>query len=127
MKLLLDTHAFLYAAAAPESLGAKTKALLTDDDNERAVSGVTLWEVAIKTQLGKLAFFSEAWHYSHAIRAIGASYLPVEERHAMRLFDMPLKHRDPFDRLLIAQALEDGYTLVSKDRQFKQYGVPVIW
>lgn len=127
MKLLLDTHSFLFAVAAPDKLSAKARELLAGDEHERAVSAVTLWEVAIKTQLGKLEYLAEGWRYSQAIHVMGAKFLAVEERHVLRLFDMPLKHKDPFDRLLIAQALVDGYTLVSKDRQFKQYGVPVIW
>jgi PIN domain nuclease of toxin-antitoxin system len=127
VKLLLDTHAFIYAILTPEKLSNRVRGYLEDLGVERAVSVVSLWEIALKTSLDKLVAPRSGDAYVAYAADLTAQWVAVEARHSFPLFSMPLKHKDPFDRLLIAQALVDGYTLVSKDRHFKQYGVPVIW
>jgi PIN domain nuclease of toxin-antitoxin system len=88
------------------------------------VSAVVLWEVAIKRQLGKL---DAPPNLFDQLLGAGVELLPISPRHADRVGTLPLHHRDPFDRLLVAQADCDGLTLVTADREFGRYGVPVIW
>jgi PIN domain nuclease of toxin-antitoxin system len=108
MRLLLDTHAFLFAISSPELLTAKGRRLLTNPDVERWVSPVSSWEIAIKVHIGKLAMPLEGSFYAQHLRALSAETLAVDLRHSLALFGLPLHHRDPFDRLLIAQAREEG-------------------
>jgi PIN domain nuclease of toxin-antitoxin system len=127
MRLLLDTHAFLLAISSPELLTAKGRRLLTDPEVERWVSAVSLWEIAIKIHIGKLAMPLERSFYAQHLRALNAQTLAVDLRHSLALFGLPLHHRDPFDRLLIAQAQEEGLTLLTRDEAFKAYEVATVW
>jgi PIN domain nuclease of toxin-antitoxin system len=127
MKLLLDTHALLWAATAPENLSDEAHRLLEDGTHEVVVSVVTGWEIAIKQSLGKLELAqpAEIW-LPRVIRETGLDMLPVELAAALRVRALPWHHRDPFDRLLIAQALESGHTIVTRDAVFDEYGVAVV-
>jgi PIN domain nuclease of toxin-antitoxin system len=127
VRLLLDTHAFLFAIAEPESLSAKTRRLLANPDIERWVSVVTLWEIAVKVQIGKLAMPLDGAFYLRHLQALKAQTLQVSLQHSLALLALPLHHRDPFDRLLIAQAGEEGLTLVSRDEAFRAYNVGRLW
>jgi PIN domain nuclease of toxin-antitoxin system len=124
---LLDTHAFLFAIAEPQLLTAKTRRLLASLEVERWVSVVSLWEIAIKTQIGKLAMPLEESFYIRQLQALKSQTLTVNLRHSLTLMRLPLHHRDPFDRLLIAQAIEEGLTLVTRDTAFRAYGVATVW
>ena len=127
MKLLLDTHAFLFALGEPALLTARTRKMLLDPEIERWVSAVSLWEIAIKIQIGKLGMPSDGQFYVKGLDDLQARVLPVEARHSLAIFDMPLHHRDTFDRLLIAQARADGLTLISRDQAFSAYDVQTMW
>jgi PIN domain nuclease of toxin-antitoxin system len=127
MRLLLDTHAFLFAISSPELLTAKGRRLLTNPDVERWVSPVSLWEIAIKVHIGKLVMPLEGSFYAQHLRALSAQTLAVDLRHSLALLGLPLHHRDPFDRLLIAQAREEGLTLMTRDETFKDYEVETVW
>lgn len=127
MKLLLDTHAFLFAISEPERLSARTRKLLLDPAVERWVSVVSLWEIAIKVQIGKLTLPLEPDYYTRHLQAMQAKVLPVTAGHSLALMGLPLLHRDPFDRLLIAQASIEALTLVSRDRIFERYGAEIVW
>jgi PIN domain nuclease of toxin-antitoxin system len=127
VRLLLDTHAFLFAIAEPELLTAKSRRLLASGDVERWVSVVSLWEIGIKAQIGKLAMPLEESFYIRQLQALKAQTLAVSLQHSLALLKLPLHHRDPFDRLLIAQAKEEGLTLMTRDAGFKPYGVATIW
>ena len=127
MKILLDTHAFLYAINEPERLSTTVLDLLKDLKVPRWVSVVSLWEIAVKIQIGKLDLPRNAGFYQKHIRALRALVLPVDVRHSMGLMELPLHHKDPFDRLLIAQAREEGMTLVTRDAAIQEYQVPTIW
>lgn len=127
MRLLLDTHALLFAIAEPELLTAKTRHLLASLEVERWVSVVSLWEIGIKTQIGKLAMPSDGSFYIRQLQAIQARTLAVNLQHSLAVMNLPLHHRDPFDRLLIAQAREEGLTLVTRDAGFKAYDVATVW
>ena len=127
LKLLLDTHAFLFAIAEPELLTAKTRRLLASNETERWVSVVSLWEIAIKVQIGKLPMPLDQSFYTRHLQALKAQTLAVSVQHSLAFMALPLHHRDPFDRLLIAQASAEGLTLVSRDAAFKPYGVATVW
>lgn len=127
MTLLLDTHAFLFAISAPERLSPAVRSALEDPSITRWVSAVSLWEIAVRIQIGKLALPSEPEFYHEHLRRMHASVLPVEARHTFELMRLPLLHRDPFDRLLIAQARTDGLLFVTRDSALSQYPVSILW
>jgi PIN domain nuclease of toxin-antitoxin system len=127
LKLLLDTHVLLWAATAPDRLSAEARDAIEAGENEAFVSAVTAWEVAIKQSLGKLdlARPAEAW-LPEVMRRTGFEPAAIELGAALRVRALPWHHRDPFDRLLVAQVLEGGYTLVTRDDVFEIYGITVL-
>jgi PIN domain nuclease of toxin-antitoxin system len=127
VRVLLDTHTFLFAINPVERLPLRVKELLLDAEVERLVSVVTVWEIATKIRIGKLDLPENAHFYSTHIRALGAKVLPVELAHSFALFSLPLHHRDPFDRMLIAQAKAEDLTVLTQDAAFPPYDVPVLW
>jgi PIN domain nuclease of toxin-antitoxin system len=127
MKLLLDTHAFLFAIGEPAQLPLRVRDLLADPAIERWVSTISLWEIAVKAAMGKLSVPTDRGFFIRHLDALRAKVLAVELRHSLALLELPLHHKDPFDRLLIAQALEEGMTITSRDQVFDRYGAPVIW
>jgi PIN domain nuclease of toxin-antitoxin system len=100
---------------------------LQDPEVGRWVSVVSLWEIAVKVQIGKLSVPLDPAYYSTHLQALRAETLPVTVGHTMALMKLPLHHRDPFDRFLIAQAAAEGLTLASRDRAFQAYGSDVVW
>jgi PIN domain nuclease of toxin-antitoxin system len=103
-------------------------AVLSQAHHDRYVSLASLWEIQIKTNLGKLILEGEVHEKSPEwLRRFAAELLPIEVRHLGSLYKLPLHHRDPFDRILLAQAIGEGMTIVSPDRAFRQYDVAVIW
>ena len=127
MKLLLDTHAFLFAISDPDQLSLKVRDLFLDPATERWLSTVSLWEIAVKVQIGKLSMPLQKQFYAQHIHKLKAKTLAVELRHSLAMFELPMHHRDPFDRLLIAQAREDGFTLATRDEAFQAYAVETVW
>jgi len=125
VKLLLDTHVLLWALAEPQKLPARVEAQLRNADVAVYVSAVSTWEIAIKTALGKLR--ADLDEILAAIGKVGFSELPVTIRHTAELRRLPHKHRDPFDRLLAAQALCEGLALVTHDEVFQDYPVSIFW
>jgi PIN domain nuclease of toxin-antitoxin system len=127
VKLLLDTHVVLWSASDPDRLGAEARGALEDGANDVLVSVVTAWEIAIKQSLGKLDLPrpAEQW-LPDVLRRTGFEVAELGLAAALRVRGLPWHHRDPFDRLLAAQALEEGYTLVTHDRAFVPYGVPLV-
>lgn len=127
MKVLLDTHVWLWLQTRPERLNAAAMALLSHDDTVRIVSAVTVWEIAIKYGLGKLPLPSPPETAIPAfVEASGSTPLAVTYQHSIRAGALPYHHRDPFDRLLIAQAQVEGIPLMTVDRQFQAYDVQLI-
>lgn len=128
MRLLIDAHALIWVLDDPRRLPPASRAALEDAGNELFVGAGTIWELSIKVALGRLALslpFAD-W-MSQAIRDLGASVVPIRIEHATAQIGLPYHHRDPFDRLLIAQALHDGFGVVSADAVFDRYGVPRLW
>ena len=126
MKFLLDTHAFLWAASDPAKLSPAARDVC--ETGELSLSVASLWEIAIKVQIGRLPLPEPYRPFLTAqLRAGQISVLPVHARHALRLAELPLHHRDPFDRMLAAQSLEEDLPLISCDSQFELYGVKHIW
>jgi PIN domain nuclease of toxin-antitoxin system len=124
VKLLLDTHAALWWLADDDRIGDEVIGNLTDDTNQVLLSAVVVWEVAIKRSLGKLDAPDDL---APTLLDAGAQPLPVTIDHAAAVEKLPWHHRDPFDRLLVAQALTEGAAIVSRDQPLSRYGVPVVW
>ena len=128
MRLLLDTHAFLWWVADDPRLPERARAAIAAGDNEIFFSAASAWEIAIKSGLGRvevpepLAEFINGQLYANAFEA-----LPVHVRHAAAVATLPEVHKDPFDRMLIVQAIEEGMTLITGDKQISGYGAEVVW
>ena len=125
MRLLLDTHALLWALATPARLPARTASAIRDPANAVFVSAASVWEIAIKAALGKLT--ADLDEVARTSIEVGFEELPVTLAHARRVRELPARHRDPFDRMLVAQALEEGLTIATRDVVIKEYGVPTHW
>lgn len=123
MKLLLDTHILLWWLADHRSLTSKARELISDASNLVFVSAVSIWEIRIKASLGKVSLPKE---FAQTVAEEKFEKLPIFHEHAHALKDLPDIHRDPFDRLLISQAGIEGLTIVTHDKVFERYEVPVI-
>jgi PIN domain nuclease of toxin-antitoxin system len=128
MRLLVDANALIWAVDQPSNLGAKAAAALNDPANQLLISAATIWEIAIKVGLRKLVltFTFRRW-MNQAINDLGISVLPVTIDYAEAQIALPLHHRDPFDRLLIAQALVEQIAIISSDAMLDRYGISRIW
>lgn len=124
MKLLLDTHAFLWWLADDPQLEAQARELVADPRAVVYVSAVSLWEIAIKSRLGKLDAGSA--DLLEEIATNDFLQLPISARHALLAGSLPGHHEDPFDRMLIAQAWMEELTIVTRDAAFAAYGVPLL-
>lgn len=128
MKLLLDTHTFIWWDSAPSQIPANTLSLMQQSSNQLLVSIASLWEIQIKTQLGKLMLQTPLSEIvSHQQTENGVILLSIALPHILELDNLPWHHKDPFDRLLIAQCNCETATLVSRDQIFKQYNCQIIW
>ena len=125
MRLLLDTHVLLWAAVEPERLPSVLRAELTDPATMPMASAASLWEVAIKAGLGRPDFRIDARLLRRGLLDNGWVELPVTSAHAVAVADLPTLHRDPFDRLLVAQARVEGIALVTADPLVAQYPGPI--
>jgi len=128
MKLLLDTCAFLWLILGAEALTDRAKDLFADPDNEVFLSVVSAWEIAVKHALGRLALPEEPRLYVPEQRERhGIQSLPLDEQSALQVSALPGIHGDPFDRMLISQALINGLTILSPDELIRKYPVRVLW
>lgn len=128
VRLLLDTHTFLWWLAGEDTLSAAARAAISDDSNHVFISAASTWEIATKHRIGKLP--GVATIVSDLDRTIvdqGFVGLPISLRHGQVAGSLPGPHRDPFDRMLIAQAMLESLTLVSNERLFDAYGVGRLW
>lgn len=122
MILLLDTHLLLWAAGAPERLSAEVRSLLQNADNELVFSAASLWEIEIKRGLGRADFNVDPRRLRQGLLANRYREMPVTGEHAIALAKLPPLHKDPFDRILVAQAEVEGIRLLTSDRLVGQYG-----
>ncbi len=128
MKVLLDTHTFLWWCLGAEQLSSRARDVIADGRNEIFLSSASAWELAIKAAKGQLTLPEEPARYvtsrmtQHRFLA-----LPVQMSHALRVYDLPPHHVDPFDRLLVAQAQLESLALVTKDEDIRKYEVETIW
>lgn len=121
MKFLLDTHVLLWAAGMPEKLSPSTTLLLNSPENELFFSVASLWEIAIKRGLGRDDFQVDARLLRRGLLDNGYSELPITSEHAVSIDSLPPIHKDPFDRMLVAQATVEGITLLTADAFVAQY------
>jgi PIN domain nuclease of toxin-antitoxin system len=128
MRFLLDTHTLLWSFIGSSSLSARARRLIEDGSNEILVSTVSAWEIGTKVRLGKLPTGEELISdFSFYLKQLGVEALPICMEHALRAGRLPGEHRDPFDRMLIAQAQAEDIPIVSNDRIFDEYHVQRIW
>jgi PIN domain nuclease of toxin-antitoxin system len=128
VRLLLDTHAFLWWVAASKELSRKARTAIASARSQCFVSVASGWEIAIKASLGKLRIDGALDRFlPEQLAANGFQALPIDLRHAARVATLPFHHRDPFDRLLVAQALEGELAMVTADPVFTRYGVKRVW
>jgi len=125
VKLLLDTQLLLWAAGQPERLSAAARRLLNNPRNELFFSTASLWEIAIKHTLGRDDFRAEPRVLRRGLLDNGYAELPITSEHAVNIDTLPPLHKDPFDRILVAQAFSEGITLLTVDTQLAQYPGPV--
>ena len=128
MRVLLDSHTLIWAVDQTSQLSPPAANALQDPANELVLSAATVWEIAIKLGLGKLALSLPYRQWmNQAIADLGLALLPITVEYADAQAALPWHHRDPFDRLLIAQALTEGIPIVSADAVFDPYGVTRVW
>jgi len=128
MKLLVDTHVFLSFISDDRRLSSRSLAALIDPGNELYLSVAGIWEIVIKHQIGKLPMPEPVDRFlEQEINKNRILVLPILQDHVFRLLDLPLIHRDPFDRILVAQSIEDHLPIVSNDRMLSEYAIEIIW
>jgi PIN domain nuclease of toxin-antitoxin system len=128
LNLLLDTHSWLWMLAAENRLSSLSRALVRDTGNEVWLSAASAWEIAIKHANGQLRLPEQPSVFvARCLAEDGLKPLPILHAHALRAGELPPHHRDPFDRLLIAQAQLERLTLLTADRQLAKYDVPIHW
>lgn len=128
MKLLLDTHAFIWFAYDSPALPSKTKDMLEDEETELLLSIASVWEMAIKASIGKLTLPARASDFvANQTQKDDINLLAITLPHLNQVEALPFHHRDPFDRLLVAQSLVEDLAIVSIDATFDSYGINRIW
>jgi PIN domain nuclease of toxin-antitoxin system len=128
VRALLDTHAFLWWIAGDERLSGRVSQAIADGRNEIFVSAASIWEIAIKARLGRLSIPGDPGKFiGGQIAENSFRGLPIVAGHALRVWELPDHHRDPFDRMLVAQAQVEGLTFVSRDPEVSRYDIEVLW
>ena len=124
MRVLIDTQCWLWMSASPERLSKRTQELLRDAGTERLLSVASIWELAIKHQLGKISLpVSPLDFVPSRLETTQTDALPISAAHALRVGTLPRHHRDPFDRMIVAQAMVEGVAVLTADRVFARYEV----
>ncbi len=127
MTVLLDTHPLKWWLDDPDRLSESAKTVIENSLNSIVVSAVVSWELAIKTNIGKLRVHELLANWMNKMVGEGFLELPIDSSHAIRAGLLPLHHKDPFDRMLVAQAQATGWPIISADPVFDHYGVRRIW
>ena len=128
MKVLLDTHTFLWWITADNRLSSSAREFITNGDNELFLSAATGWEIAIKAQLGRIKLPKGPHSFiAEQLRLNSIQSLPIHMSHALHIYSLPNHHRDPFDRMIIAQAQLEDLPILTMDSQIARYEIKVIW
>ncbi|CAB3389599.1 type II toxin-antitoxin system VapC family toxin [Kyrpidia spormannii] len=128
MKTLLDTHVFLWWITDDGRMSKRARAIIQDTRNELYLSAASAWEIAIKAALGRIRVYEDLDRFmTQQMNENGIVDLPVEILHALGVYGLPDLHRDPFDRLLVAQAIQEGMPIITADEWIKRYDVETIW
>lgn len=127
MDLLLDTHAIIWFLNGDANLSLKAKAAIEDINNTKTVSIASIWEIGIKISLDKFRFTKGFKQFVEMIDENGFDILPISFEHALIVSTLEFIHRDPFDRLLIAQSQKENLTIVTRDENIKKYSIQTIW
>jgi len=127
VNLLLDTHALIWLLEGDERLSRTARSAIENPENTNYASIATFWEIAIKTSIGKLETKTPLTNLKHILLENGIERLPIMFEHTVLVGELPFYHKDPFDRLLIAQAMNENMTLLSRDEYFVQYKISVVW
>jgi PIN domain nuclease of toxin-antitoxin system len=127
MDLFLDTHSLIWFLNGDEKLSDKAKSAIEDSANSKIVSIASIWEIAIKISLNKFRFSKGFKHFLDMVEDNGFEILPITFEHALELSTLEYIHRDPFDRLLIAQCKSENLVIVTKDDNIKRYNIRTIW
>ena len=128
MKILLDSQCWRWWMAAPEKLAPKARRLIADRRNTLFFSAASAWEVAIRYSIGKLPLPEPPIQFvPKRLTREAMTVLPIEVLHTLRVAELPLHHRDPFDRLIVSQAIHEGIPILTTDRQFEPYDADIIW
>jgi PIN domain nuclease of toxin-antitoxin system len=128
LRVLIDSHALIWATVEPHRISPRARQLLSHPEHELLFSMVSLWELSIKISNGKLTpLGASITDVIEVLKQRGAQLLPIRIGHIVRLESLPLHHRDPFDRLLVAQALEEDLAILSSDRLLHQYSAKIVW
>lgn len=125
MKVLLDTHMLLWALDPDPKLPAKARMIMEDPRNTLLISVVSLWEITIKSSLGKIELGINFKDLLEQTEKLVAAIIPITSEHLTTLHTLPLHHRDPFDRLIIAQSIRDELFLLTSDKTLSAYGLPI--
>jgi len=125
MRLLLDTHLLLWAAGEPDKLSARARTLMEDPGNDLVFSAASLWEITIKTGLGRADFQVDPNLLRRGLIENGYEELPITSQHALAVGHLPDVHRDPFDRILVAQSTVEGVLLLTHDPLVQAYPGPI--
>ena len=128
MKVLLDTHTFLWWISNDTRLSSRAREVISNGNNELLLSAASGWEIAIKVRLGRLQLPYEPERFIPEQLVINAiQSLPIKISHALHTYSLPIYHRDPFDRIIIAQAQLEGLPILTSDPQIAKYKVEIIW
>lgn len=124
----MDTHAFVWWVSDSDELSRRARRLIADGANEIFFSAASAWEIAIKSRLRRATLPADAERFvSEQLELNAFQMLPIQVHHALGVASLPELHRDPFDRMLVAQALSEGLALMSRDRRLADYAVRVVW
>ena len=127
MNLLIDTHALIWFITDNDKLPLKTKQIIENKENNCYVSIATYWEIGIKNSIGRLDLNSDLETIFQIIEETGFETLPITTNQILRNANLEFHHQDPFDRIIIAQSLTEKMTIITRDSQFEDYNVPIIW
>jgi PIN domain nuclease of toxin-antitoxin system len=128
MRYLLDTNVWLWSLGPTEKIGREGLEVVSSGEQEIFLSVASSWEIALKTQLGKFSLPEEPIRFvSKRLTQQGIRPLPITLSHSLKVFDLPLHHGDPFDRMIIGQAITEEMTVLTSDRLFEKYSVNILW